>query len=118
MRGSQGGWAGWGWGAGSPASWLLCREDPPAIMRWGARSPGQPPDGWIRANSTRSLLSLSIMGVGEGSAWPPATPGPALPPHVTPLGTPRGMAQSPAKGAAWFLLQQQFAAGEPQAVLT
>ena len=35
-----------------------------------------------------------------------------------PLGTPRGMVQSPAKGAAWFLLQQQFSAGEPQAVLT
>ena len=58
------------------------------------------------------------MGVGEGAAWLPATPSPALPPHVAPLGTPRGMAQSPAKGAAWFLLQQQFSAGEPQAVLT
>lgn len=81
MRGSQGGWAGWGWGAGSPPSWLLCREEPPAIMRWGARSPGQPLDGWIRANSTRSLLSLYVTGDGWGAQhschpWPSSSTSP------------------------------------------
>lgn len=60
VRGSQWGWAGWGWGAGSPLSW------PPCITRWGGRSPGQLLEGWIRANSTRSLLSL--LGSRE-SAW-------------------------------------------------
>lgn len=47
-------WAGWACAAGSAPNWLV----PPGTKRWEVRSPWQLLEGWILANSTRSLFSL------------------------------------------------------------
>lgn len=109
VRGSQCVCAGCAWAAGSPPSCPAGSEEPPAIIRWGVRSPGQPPEGCIRANSTSSLLSLrgetDLGGTEHRVALRHAQLGDAA------MGTPRPSLP------LWHSLEQQLSSRQPQALL-
>lgn len=134
VRGSQCVWAGWAWAAGSPPSCPAGSDEPPVIIRWGVSSPGHPPDGCIRANSTRSLLSLREKGTHRvwGQRWhhpplPPqhlqgplsSTPAPrkahtAHFPALTPRLPPPSPSSTPGPHHS---LEQDVPPGQPQALL-
>lgn len=106
MRGSQGVVGRVGMGGRVPGQLAACRSDPPVTMRWGARSPGQPPDG-DPGEFHEVLLSCPSWGWVEGSAWPPATPSlQVFHPTLGPLSTSTG---PPAEGKLAELLQKNLA---------